>query len=92
MFSSPTSDDLLSPFLSAVCFVNESGNEWVTFLSSSFPVFFAFFILLWEKKKKKKDDLTLQIKNLKHTRSKKKKTNNKKKTMEGERVAAKKHE
>ena len=44
------------------------------------------------KKKKKKYDLTLQIKNLKHTRSKKKKTNNNKKTMEGERVAAKKHE
>lgn len=72
MFSSPTSDDLLSPFLSALCFVNESGNEWVTFLSSSFPVFFAFFILLG----KKKNDLTLQIKNLKHTRSKKKKKKN----------------
>lgn len=86
MFSSPTSDDLLSPFLSALCFVNESGNEWVTFLSSSFPVFFAFFILLG----KKKNDLTLQIKNLKHTRSKKKKKQ--KKTKEGEGVAAKKHE
>lgn len=82
MFSSPTSDDLLSPFLSALCFVNESGNEWVTFLSSSFPVFFAFFILLG--RKKKKDDLPLQIKNLKHTRSKIK--------VEGEGVVAEKHE
>lgn len=82
MFSSPTSYDLLSPFLSALCFVNESGNEWVTFLSSSFPVFFAFFILLG---RKKKDDLPLQMKNLKHTRSKKKK-------VEREGVVAEKHE
>lgn len=63
MSSNPISDDLPSPLLSAFCFVNESVSEWVTFLSSCLPRFFAPFILLLEKKRK---DFTVEIKDLKH--------------------------
>lgn len=47
--------------------MNESVSEWVTFLSSPFPLFFASFILLLEKK----NDFIVQIKNLKHAGVKK---------------------
>ena len=52
-----------------------------------FFLFSSILCFLYSPLERKKDDLTLQIKNLKHTRSKKKK-----KKMEGEGVAAKKHE
>lgn len=52
-----------------------------------FFLFSSILCFLYSPLERKKDDLTLQIKNLKHTRSKKKK-----KKVEGEGVAAKKHE
>ena len=72
------SDDLLSPFFSALCFVNASGSQRVTFLSSSFPLFFASFLLL----EKKRYDFTFQVK--------KSKTCQKPKNREGA-VVAEKH-
>ena len=80
----------LPSFLLYALWMNQGMNGSPSFL----PLFQYSLLYLFSfgKKKKKKDDLTLKIKNLKNTIRKKKKTNNKKKTMEGERVAAKKHE
>lgn len=50
------SDDLLSPFFSALSFVNESGSQWVT---SFLPLFHYSLLPFFSLKKK---DMTLLFK------------------------------